>query len=585
MPVRPEMQMAMDAANNAESGLDAVYDFAKVINDSPDTVGFIIDQMGEQAPVILSQIIGTKGAGALITGSGKMALATRMAAGGGFASFTNTVGSNTGEYMEGDVANFDEAVKKGATRSAAQAGVDALTSALIPVKFGPSQFINVPTQLGIQGAGGAAGEYAGAKAVGEEVSRGELVAEGMLELLGAPGDVISATMSPSSKTPNDAGSTSGETLEDVYSDMARREVDKSEAAAATQKPEPAIPDTGEWGVFPNVGGSYSVLNPATGENAGTFDSEQEAESAYQSKIVEAATQKPEPAIPDAPTSEAPDIANVEVDINAQRAELDNDLAEVDQGLAAARAALREEPRTSIPPTSDLQTDTEVAVAPDLEADPFADIPDGLPQLEADALTITADDMAQMDLDDSENQVQIDQEIAAFNASTAATNTELAPELPVAPVKKKLVPLSQIPENAAQTKKVDPKLVDPTKDDLLTAIAKIGGITRTEAASEGFDPADFQMRRGGLKPVFRAKEADAVSIDAARETLAQSGYIDADSTVNDFVDLLQKAVRGETVVSTANEAYLEVNDAARTEDYIAQGGETQEALTSLKVVKH
>ena len=68
-----------------------------------------------------------------------------------------------------------------------------------------------------------------------------------------------------------------------------------------------------------------MLNPATGENAGTFDSEQEAESVYQSKVVEASTQELEPTIPDAPTSEAPDIATVEVDINAQRAELDERL--------------------------------------------------------------------------------------------------------------------------------------------------------------------------------------------------------------------------------------------------------------------
>ena len=537
MPVRPEMKMAIEAANNAESGLDAVYEFAKVINDSPNTVGFIIDQLGEQAPVILTQILGTKGAGALITGSGKMALASRMAAGGGFASFVNTVGSNTGEYMEGDVANFDEAVKKGATRSAAQAGVDALTSAVIPVKFGPSQFTNIPTQLAIQGTGGAAGEYAGATAVGEEASRGELVAEGMLELLGAPGDVISATMSPSGKPSNqdgDTGNTSGETLEDVYSEIAEKEL----AAAETEKA--------------------------------------------------AATQKPEPAIPDAPTSEAPDIANVEVDINAQRAELDNDLAEVDQGLAAARTAIREEPRTSIPPSSDLQIDTD-AVDDTLTNtfdpnDPFADIleaPTGdVSQSEPDALAITADDMAQMDLDDVENQAEIDQEIAAFNASTAAIPTELPPvanklrpKLPVAPVEEKLT-RSQAAKLRGQ--------VDPAKDDLLSAIAKLGGINAEAASKDSFDGDDLKTK-SGIRPVFRAGKAGD-SLDGMRERLSQDGlnYLDANSTASDLEGLIKQAITGEVVMSPLGvQSQMAKEDQSRLEDLEAQFGPQTEQTPALQ----
>ena len=272
--------------------------------------------------------------------------------------------------------------------------------------------------------------------------------------------------------------------------------------------------------------------------------------------------------PDLPTSEAPDIATVEVDINAQRAELDDDLAKIMADLDKPLGASVPPPFTPVP------LEPPEAVAPQVEVESLESMTDGLPQLEADALTITADDMAQMDLDEGENQVQIDQEIAAFNASTAAIPTELPP------VKKKLVPLSQRPENAAQTKKVDPKLVDPTKDDLLTAIAKIGGVRRGEASAEGFDPADFGMRKAGLNPVFRAKPDQGVSFDAARETLAQSGYIDSNSTVNDFVDLLQKAVRGETVVSNRNENYIAQQDAARTEDYIAQGGVVPEPQASV-----
>ena len=313
---------------------------------------------------------------------------------------------------------------------------------------------------------------------------------------------------------------------------------------------------GEWGVFPNVGGSYSVLNPATGGNAGTFDSEQEAELVYQSKVVETPPQKPEPVIPDAPTSEAPDIIEVEVGLNAQRAELDNDLAKIMADLDKPLTA-------SIPPSTDLLPSPPTIVA----------VPKDEP--EADPLAITAEDMAQIDVD-----------TAAYEASIAATNTELAPEspvlapetvelppeqvvAPVVPVKKKL--LSET-EKAAQRKEID-----PTKDDILIAIAKLGGVTRTEASSEGFDTPDFKLRKGfGGQVVFKAKAEEGKSFDAMRELLSQYGYIDADSTVNDFADLLQKAVRGETVVSSANEAQLPKVDAARDEDYIAQGGTIDEA---------
>jgi len=344
-------------------------------------------------------------------------------------------------------------------------------------------------------------------------------------------------------------------------------------------PTPALispnANTEGWGIFPNVGGSYSVLNPATGENAGTFDSEQEAELAYQSKVVETPPQKTEPAIPDAPTSAAPDIAEVEVGINAQRAELDNDLAKI---MAALDAPLT----SSVPPTTDLiaQTPTIVSIPKD--------------EPEVDPLAITAEDMAQIDID-----------TAAYEASIAATNTELPPTLPaltpetvelapespellpesfelapefpvipVEPVKKKYQSESQ---KAAQRKEID-----PTKDDLLVAIAKLGGVTRTEASSEGFDTPDFKLRKGfGGQVVFRAKAEEGRSFDAMREALSQYGYIDANSTVNDFADLLQKAVRGETVVSTANEANLANVDAARDEDFIAQGGEIQAAQAPVK----
>jgi len=276
----------------------------------------------------------------------------------------------------------------------------------------------------------------------------------------------------------------------------------------------------------------------------------------------------EGAKPDAPTSEASDIAQVEVDINAQRAELDDDLAKI-------MAELDKPLGVSVPP-SFTPTPQEIPEAVEDAStntfdpnDPFADLMKNVPTLDPDALAITADDMAQMDLDDVENQLEIDQEIAAFNASIATTPTELPP---VAPVKKKLLPLSQRPENTAQTKKVNPKMVDPTKDDFLTAIAKSGGIARDSA--EGVDPVNFNMRRGGLNPVFKLK--GGTSLDDMNTIMSQYGYIPPNSDANEFSDLLQQALRGKDVVSTANTELDKRREAEREEDFVAQGGIVPEA---------
>jgi len=377
----------------------------------------------------------------------------------------------------------------------------------------------------------------------------------------------SGTLSPEFEDPNVIAITGDGTV--VYKESATPE-DSSPALISPSA------NTGEWGVFPNVGGSYSVLNPATGENAGTFDSEQEAESVYQSKVVEASTQELEPATPDAPTSEASDIAQVEVDINAQRAELDDDLAKI-------MAELDKPLGVSVPP-SFTPTPQEIPEAVEDAStntfdpnDPFADLMKNVPTLDPDALAITADDMAQMDLDDVENQLEIDQEIAAFNASIATTPTELPP---VAPVKKKLLPLSQRPENTAQTKEKltrsqAAKLrgqVDPAKDDLLSAIAKLGGINAEAASKDSFDEGDLKTK-SGIRPIFRAGKAGD-SLDGMRESLSQDGlnYLDANSTASDLEGLIRQALSGKVVMSPLGvQSQTAKEDQSRLEDLEAQFG--------------
>jgi len=301
---------------------------------------------------------------------------------------------------------------------------------------------------------------------------------------------------------------------------------------------------------------------------------------------------PEVTTPDQPTSEAPDIAQVEVDINAQRAELDDDLAKI-------MADLDKPLGISVPPPFDVTTTDEVVVdetTPQVELNPFS-ITDDAPPLDADALTITADDMAQMDLDSVEDQAGIDKDIAAYEASIAplasgmqsvtgiqrdsdgvAQRVEMqVPSLalsssePAAPVKNKLLSNTEKAEKKAE-QIAQRKVVNPAKDDFLTAIAKSGGIARESA--DGVDPADFRMLRGGLNPVFRL--TGGTSLDDMNTLMSQYGYIEPNSDVNEFSNLLQEALRGGDVVSTANTELNERREEGRTEDFVAQGGVVPEA---------
>jgi hypothetical protein len=72
--------------------------------------------------------------------------------------------------------------------------VDAGTGALVPVKFGPNQIVNIPAQTAIQIVGGGGGEYLSSIGVGETPETADIVLEGMLEAIGLPGDFVSAAI-------------------------------------------------------------------------------------------------------------------------------------------------------------------------------------------------------------------------------------------------------------------------------------------------------------------------------------------------------------------------------------------------------
>lgn len=98
-------------------------------------------------------------------------------------------------------------------------------------------------------------------------------------------------------------------------------------------------------------------------------------------------------------------------------------------------------------------------------------------------------------------------------------------------------------------------VDPSRDSLLSAIAKLGGLNKEQAVSQyGIDPADFHSRKGAIvgKPVLR-KEG-GLSPVAMAEALSQHGYLPLNEhgqwDIQDLDDLLREEAAGNPQYSTA-----------------------------------
>lgn len=90
-------------------------------------------------------------------------------------------------------------------------------------------------------------------------------------------------------------------------------------------------------------------------------------------------------------------------------------------------------------------------------------------------------------------------------------------------------------------------LDPATDDILTAIAKIGGWSREEAEAQGIDPAEFGRRGWRLKRVFTNAGDTA---DGLAERLAQYGYPVVDENgnygANALLDAVSRALSGERI---------------------------------------
>lgn len=95
-------------------------------------------------------------------------------------------------------------------------------------------------------------------------------------------------------------------------------------------------------------------------------------------------------------------------------------------------------------------------------------------------------------------------------------------------------------------------VDPARDTLLTAIAKLGGLNKAEAVSQyGIDAKDFHHKGGVFsKPVLRVE--GGLSPDAMAEALSQYGYMPLDENgkwdIRDLDDMLREEAAGNPIYS-------------------------------------
>lgn len=104
-------------------------------------------------------------------------------------------------------------------------------------------------------------------------------------------------------------------------------------------------------------------------------------------------------------------------------------------------------------------------------------------------------------------------------------------------------------------KSNPNVVDNTQDNILTAIAKLGGISKSDAMQVwGIDPKEKPSSGVFGKPVMRS--TNGLPLDMMAERLAELGYLkqDADgkADIAEFESLFNDAIRGTEVYSYAKD---------------------------------
>lgn len=135
----------------------------------------------------------------------------------------------------------------------------------------------------------------------------------------------------------------------------------------------------------------------------------------------------------------------------------------------------------------------------------------------------------------------------------------------------------------KTGKVDPDRLDIENDSILTAIAKLGGVSREEAEQNGIDPANFSHRGHRISHTFRK---GGLSLDQMAEALNEFGYnVKEDSgnySANKLLDLIDGELGGKR--SRSNQSAM-ADEIAKLEQRGAEKTAPAEPITMGDMVAH
>lgn len=136
----------------------------------------------------------------------------------------------------------------------------------------------------------------------------------------------------------------------------------------------------------------------------------------------------------------------------------------------------------------------------------------------------------------------DERVAVINKQAADEVVQLRARI----AQEKSSALSLSLERMADEARMTPDVrgpLDATKDDLVTAIRKLGGVDLAEAKSEGIDPADILSinKLAPGKPAFSNK---GKTPDQIGEALFEAGYYKARPSKNEVIDDITAALSGQ-----------------------------------------
>jgi hypothetical protein len=149
--------------------------------------------------------------------------------------------------------------------------------------------------------------------------------------------------------------------------------------------------------------------------------------------------------------------------------------------------------------------------------------------------------------------------AGFVRSLAGRGAQVSPAATPAPDDIKAERARKKAEERAARQRAKGR-IDQENDDILTILAKAGGIARGDLGGE-IDPANFDRRPVFGKPLFR--KTGGMSLDGAAEFLRQYGF--ETRRPDDVVSLIKDALAGNPVYSPTATGWLEKQAAQRQEE--------------------